>query len=71
MMLRVLSALLAFAVGLFRSRASLCLENLAPPVPHGSCGVHRPAPRHLALSPEAARGFERSRRHATISCASA
>ncbi len=28
-MLPVLSALLAFAVGLFRSRASLCLENLA------------------------------------------
>ena len=25
----VFSALLAFAVGLFRSRASLCLENLA------------------------------------------
>jgi putative transposase len=29
MMLPVLSALLAFAVGLFRPRASLCLENLA------------------------------------------
>jgi hypothetical protein len=28
-MLPVLSALLAFAVGLFRSRASLCLEHLA------------------------------------------
>jgi hypothetical protein len=29
MMLPVLTALLAFAVGFFRSRASLCLENLA------------------------------------------
>jgi hypothetical protein len=29
MMLPVLSALLAFAVGLFRSRASLCLAHLA------------------------------------------
>ena len=28
-MLPVISALLAFVTGLFRSRASLCLENLA------------------------------------------
>jgi len=30
----VMSALLAFVVALFRSRAALCLENLAPfPIP--------------------------------------
>jgi hypothetical protein len=43
MMLPVLSALLAFAVGLFRSRASLCLENpaLRHPLAVDKQTVHR------------------------------
>ena len=31
-------------------------HHLAHPVHHVSCGVHRPAPLHLALSPDASRG---------------
>ena len=52
MMLPVLSALLAFAVGLFRSRASLCLAHLA--LRHQLAvykqTAHRPRPVELVVA---------------------
>jgi len=32
------------------------VHYLAAPVHHVSCGIHRPAPLHLAVPPDASRG---------------
>ena len=52
LMLSIFSALLAFVAGLFRSRASLCLENLALPFDRsGVLGVPVPSLAGLARRP--------------------